>query len=75
MGKGFKGRLIQDLSAELKEGSNPQEWESPKEKWANDLLRKEGIRAGFERFGINFESKFIHTDLDKDKVSPTIWGY
>ena len=31
--------------------------------------------AGFERFGINFESKFIHTDLDDNKVSPTIWGY
>ena len=31
--------------------------------------------AGFERFGINFEKKFIHTDLDENKVSPTIWGY
>ena len=31
--------------------------------------------AGFERFGINFEKKFIHVDSDKDKVSPTIWGY
>ena len=31
--------------------------------------------VGFERFGIDFENKFIHADLDKDKVSPTIWGY
>ena len=31
--------------------------------------------AGFERFGIDFENKFIHADLDSTKVSPTIWGY
>ena len=31
--------------------------------------------AGFERFGIDFKNKFIHADLDTEKVSPTIWGY
>ena len=31
--------------------------------------------AGFERFGIDFKNKFSHADLDKEKVSPTIWGY
>ena len=31
--------------------------------------------AGFERFGINFNSKFVHVDSDVDKVTPCIWGY
>lgn len=31
--------------------------------------------AGFERFGINFKSKFVHVDADADKVYPCIWGY
>lgn len=31
--------------------------------------------AGFERFGIDFKNKFIHTDCDEDKTNPCIWGY
>lgn len=31
--------------------------------------------AGFERFGIDFKNKFIHTDCDDLKTSPCIWGY
>lgn len=31
--------------------------------------------AGFERFGINFDNKFIHVDCDDDKTNPCIWGY
>jgi len=31
--------------------------------------------AGFERFGIDFKNKFIHTDCDQDKTNPCIWGY
>ena len=31
--------------------------------------------AGFERFGINYEKKFVHVDGDVDKVTPCIWVY
>lgn len=31
--------------------------------------------AGFERFGINFKSKFVHVDSDKKKTTPCFWGY
>tara|TARA_R110000822_G_scaffold58912_1_gene147167 strand:- start:504 stop:863 length:360 start_codon:yes stop_codon:yes gene_type:complete len=31
--------------------------------------------AGFERFGIDFENKFIHADCDTEKTTPCIWGY
>tara|TARA_Y100000401_G_scaffold20916_2_gene13996 strand:+ start:1938 stop:2297 length:360 start_codon:yes stop_codon:yes gene_type:complete len=33
------------------------------------------VAAGFERFGLNFDSKFVHVDYDQEKVSPCFWGY
>ena len=39
------------------------------------LILESLYKAGIDRIGINFDSGFIHADIDEDKSSKVLFGY